>query len=88
MERIHREAFDLVFIKLGLPDYPGDVLGAKLKQMPKTSDTKMILYAPFNQELNYVVTRKICEKIGIQELVESDDPQALLCEAIQIFGVN
>jgi len=69
---------DLVLIKLGLVDIPGDVLAGKLKRIPKTSGIPMILYSG---AVNLAVLRRLCEKTGLEGFVESSEPCILLKEA-------
>lgn len=69
---------DMVLIKLGLPDLPGDVVALLLKRMPKTMDVPLVLYRPYNAKAVESVEKSLCEKIGIDHLIESDDPQILL----------
>jgi len=80
IERATKEPPDLMLIKLGLTDLSGDIVAAKLKQMPKTMDIPVVVYTPENKMLDYSVTNQLCKKIGIKELVESTDPYVLLKE--------
>jgi len=77
---------DMVLIKLGLPDLPGDVVALKLRKMPKTMDIPLLLYRPFDMRSVYTVEKQICDKIGIDKLVESDEPNALLSELEKLTG--
>jgi len=72
---------DLILIKLGLTDIPGDIVVARLKQMPRTMDVQMILFTPESDRLNYEITNKICKSIGVKDVVESEDPLVLLRHA-------
>jgi len=81
IEKILAEPPDLLLIKLGLPDMPGDLVIAKLKQMPKTMDVVCLIYTSHHDKLNYVVTTAICQNIGVAKLIEYDDPYVLLREA-------
>jgi DNA-binding response OmpR family regulator len=71
---------DILLMKLGLSDLPGDLVVAKLKQMPKTMDVIFILFTWPTSRLDFAVTNKICEKIGIRKLVETNEPNVLLRE--------
>ncbi|MFH1768104.1 MAG: response regulator [Candidatus Omnitrophota bacterium] len=81
IDKIMVDLPDLLVIKLGLSDIAGDLVASKLKQMPKTMDIGIVLYTPHSEELNYLVTERICAAIGIRRLLESDDPSGLLREA-------
>lgn len=81
IERALLEPPDLILLKLGLPDLPGDIVATKLKQMPKTMDIPLILYTPSNPDLNYDVINQICRKIGIRDLIELDNSATLLRES-------
>ena len=72
---------DVMLIKLNLPDAQGDLLACRLKQAPKTRDIRFLLFTPFNPEVDYSVTNKWCAKLGIRELIRTDDPDILLKEA-------
>ncbi|MFH1504877.1 MAG: response regulator [Candidatus Omnitrophota bacterium] len=81
VEKIMSDVPDLLIIKLGLPDLSGDLVIAKLKQMPKTMDVACILYAPEGAKLDRTVVNRICRKAGVRELVESVEPYVVLKEA-------
>ncbi|MFH1797765.1 MAG: response regulator [Candidatus Omnitrophota bacterium] len=82
-ERVATEIPDLIMIRLGLDDLPGDIIAAKLKQTVGTKNSAIVLYtSEKNDDLkNYVATENICEKIGIGRLIQSDEPYILLREA-------
>jgi DNA-binding response OmpR family regulator len=80
LERAMMNPPDMILIKLGLPDLSGDIVALKLKRMPKTMDIPLILYRPYNVRGEYSVESSLCEKAGIDRLIESDDPQVLLKE--------
>lgn len=84
-DRISSGRPDIILIKLGLPDLPGDVLASKLRQMPKTSDIPLILYAAQNTPLDDGIVDQICKKIGIRKLVGTNDAAQLLTEADRFF---
>lgn len=71
---------DIILIKLGLPDLAGDIVALKLKRMPKTMDIPLILYRPYNVRGETSVEEALCEKTGIDRLIDSDDPVVLLKE--------
>ena len=71
---------DMILMKLGLPDIPGDVVALKLKRMLKTMDIPVILYRPYDVRSEYSVEATLCKKAGIDRLIESDDPHVLLKE--------
>jgi len=79
IEKILIDLPDLILIKLGLDDIPGDIVCAKLKQMPRTMNVPVILYMPYSASLDSVVEKKICERAGT-ELIESNSPDILLKE--------
>lgn len=76
---------DMILIKLGLPDLPGDVVALKLKRMPKTMDVPLILYRPYDDRAVESVEKALCGKMGIDQLIESNDPQILLKETERIW---
>ena len=84
IEKIMVDLPDLIVVKLGLSDLSGDLLVAKLKQMPKTMDIPVVLYTPYSSSLDHVVVDKICEKINIK-LVKSDSPDVLLKKAEEVL---
>lgn len=86
IERAMAEPPDIILLKLGLQDLPGDLVASKLKQMPKTMDIPLLLYTPENQDSNYDVTNSICRKIGINDLIETDGPSVLLKESNQLLN--
>ena len=75
----------IVLLKLGLSDIPGDIIAAKLKQMPKTMDVPVILYTTYSERLNASVTDRICENAGVKEVVKTDDPYVLLSKVEEII---
>jgi len=81
IDRIMVDVPDIILIKLGLDDLHGDLVIAKLKQMPKTMGIPCVLYTPEDERLNRNITEQICKDIGISALVESDDPYILIREA-------
>ena len=85
-DRVVADQPDLILIKLGLLDLPGDILATKLKHMPKTMDIPLILYTQKDGRLDSAVTNQLCRKIGIKELVETNDPHVLLKESEHIFA--
>ncbi len=82
-ERVSADSPDLIMIRLELEDLPGDIVAAKLKQMPKTKESAIVLYTSGKKEdlKNYVATENICEKMGIGRLIQSEEPYILLREA-------
>lgn len=86
LERTQREAPDVILIQLGLPDLPGDILGVKLKQTAMTADIRVILYVRPRDEFNFGLAKKMCEKVGISHLVDTDDPNDLIREVEQVLA--
>ena len=84
-ERAVHEDIDLALIKLDLPDLPGDILAAKLRQTPKTMRVSLIVYAGPAAKPDRVVANQICKRIGIKEVVETNEPHLLLKELEEIF---
>ncbi len=76
---------DMILIKLGLPDLSGDVVALKLKRMPKTMDIPLVLYRYYDVRGDHSVERALCEKMGIDRLIETDDPQILLKEVERVW---
>lgn len=77
IEKLMSDLPDIMLIKLGLPDISGDLVCVKLKQMPRTCDIPFLLYTEKENILDRAVVKKICEIIKA-ELIETDDPEALL----------
>lgn len=88
IERAMADPPDVILLKLGLQDLPGDLVASKLKQMPKTMDIPLLVYTPENKDLNYDVTNNICRKIGIRDLIETDDPAVLIKESERLLLKN
>ncbi|MDD4956861.1 MAG: response regulator [Candidatus Omnitrophica bacterium] len=86
MEKIMDETPGILLINMGLKDISGVFVVSKLRQMPRTMDTPVILYARMNQELDYNITTKICEKIGINNVIEYDSPALLAREVRKLVG--
>lgn len=76
---------DVMLIKLNLPDLQGDLLACKLKQAPKTREIKYLLFTLFSKDADYSVTNIWCQKLGIPELIRTDDPDTLLKEANDVL---
>jgi len=76
---------DMVLIKLGLPDLTGDVVALKLKRLPKTMDIPLLVYQPYNVRVDEAVEKVLCEKAGIEMIVDSNDSVALLKEAERVW---
>ena len=86
IERAMADPPDIILLKLGLQDLPGDLVASKLKQMPKTMDVPLLIYTPESKELNYDVTNNICQKIGVKDLIETDDASVLLRESDHLLN--
>lgn len=80
LECILNEVPDFMLIKLLLPDMSGDSVVSKLKHMPRTMDMRIILYTPLHVDLDHVVTRRVCERLGITNFLETDEPDDILFE--------
>ncbi|MFC1589904.1 response regulator [Candidatus Omnitrophota bacterium] len=81
IEKVMADLPDLIVINLGLSDLPGDLVVAKLRQMPKTMDIPFVLYVSNGGQLDLAVTEKICKRVGLKNLTESNDPGILLEKA-------
>lgn len=86
IEKAIREQPDLVIIKLGLSDLPGDIVASKLKHMSKTMHMPLILYTSASEQLQESVTSKICQKMGITDFIASSDPHVILKQVDLIFN--
>jgi DNA-binding response OmpR family regulator len=74
-ERIKKSSPDVVFVQLGLPDTPGNIVISKLKKiLPKS---KHILYTHGKVE-GFVIAEKFGQKQGIDSFVELMEPPALI----------
>jgi len=76
---------DIVLIKLRLPDLSGDVVALKLKRMPKTSNIPLVLYQPFDIRNNFKIKEFLFEKMGVDRLIESNDPRILFKECERVW---
>lgn len=72
---------DLILINISLPDLPGDLLARKLKQLPKTMDIPVMLYAKAKEQSHLAIAKEICKDVDIKAFVETSDPAILLKEA-------
>ncbi len=77
VDKIMADLPEMILMKLGLPDLSGDLLAAKLKQIPRTADIPVVLYTPYKSTIDQTVAEKICEKAGVK-LVGYDDPAELV----------
>lgn len=75
---------DLLLINLHLPDMPGDTVVSKLRHMPRTRNIPVILYTAACPELDHIVTRIVCERVGINHFVATNDPGEILREIMNI----
>ncbi len=85
LERASGSQPDLILIKLGLPDLQGDMVAMKLRQMAKTSNIPLLLYTPHQAMIDPVIMNQICQKLGLRDLIMSDDPSVLYAETEMIF---
>lgn len=79
------EGTDLVLIRLNLPDMPGDMLAYRLKLVCGEGSVPMLLYTAELSTFDRQLTREICQRAGIREPVESQDPEILLRECEQLL---
>lgn len=87
IERAIQDPPDLILIKLGLPNLSGDMTASILRQMPKTMDIPLILYAPAGDLRASASIHKICERAKVKNVVGSNDPELLLKE-VEEFSRN
>ncbi len=85
IERTSNTIPDVVLVKLGLEDIPGDMVILKLKMMAKTQDIKYILYTAKGAEGN-TIAQKIGDKEGIDRFIESTDASDLLKTVNEVLG--
>lgn len=76
---------DLILIKLGIKDFPGDLACSRLKHMPKTMHIPLILYTAPTGKTDGVM-KLLCEKVGIRSYIETNDPLDLLKECSEILS--
>ncbi|MBF0595190.1 MAG: response regulator [Candidatus Omnitrophica bacterium] len=76
IERVAADVPDLVLIKLGLSDIPGDLVITRLRYMARTSHVEFLLYVDRKDNR----TRQVMEKMAAKShvFVEYDQPQELL----------
>ena len=75
-------------LEIELPDLPGDVLACKLKQLPKTMDIPVVLYASPPQAANLNLSRQICRNIEIKAFVETNTPDVLFDQVKNILDIK
>lgn len=83
-EIMTKELPDFIVLNLILPDISGDSIAYRLRHMPKTMDIPIVFYTLNCPTLDHIVTRKVCERVGVKNLVESPDPQEVLNEVERI----
>lgn len=85
-----RDVPDVILIKLGLKDIPGDILAYKLRQISRTSEIPIILFTVSGgmDDESRIVLTKICEKAKVQAFVETHDAYALLKTVNDLLGNN
>ncbi|MCM8776539.1 MAG: hypothetical protein NC930_09380, partial [Candidatus Omnitrophica bacterium] len=71
---------DIILIDLKIEDLPGDLLACKFRQMSKTMDIPLVLFAAHSDQFNLTVTKEILKKVGLKNIVASNDPEQLLKE--------
>jgi DNA-binding response OmpR family regulator len=84
IERILEDPPDALVIKTDLPDITGDLISARLKQMPRTSGMPLILYAAGPAAPGVEAAKKIGSMLDI-EFVETDVASVLLDKMKQIL---
>lgn len=85
-ERAAKDDPDLVLIKYGLTDFPGEMLAFKLRQAHETSGKKVLLYTAYSGTLDSSAINEFCRPLGIPDLIESNDPEILLEEINHAIG--
>ncbi len=85
IEHAAQELPDMILMKWNLPDLSGAMAAAILKQMPKTRDIPLILYASKGECPEENTLRAICEKAQVKNLVSSSEAAVLLQEAETLF---
>lgn len=75
------ERFSLILVRLKLPDMPGDMLAYRLKHMPGQGSLPVLIYAPKLSPVDRQLTQEICQRAGIPDPIESDEPDVLLRES-------
>ncbi len=78
LEQAIADAPDLAVLNAALPDLSGELAARRLAQMPRTSETEIILYAPEDRVSPELAPDR---KAGKIRTVNSCDPQALLAES-------
>lgn len=88
IELASEQEFHVIFVNLNLDDLPGDLLACRFKQMSRTSDIPIVLYAPKGDLLQLTVAMGVCKKIGIKQIIASNDPEQLLKECSYALEKN
>ncbi len=85
IEKITEDVPDVALVKLGLPDFPGDMVILRLSQMSKTMGVKYVLFSPKGFDRNNEIAKRLGGKSGILAFVEYLDPKELL-EKVRSLG--
>ncbi len=80
-----RKQPDIILIKLELPDFRGDIIASKLRQMLKTMDIPVVLYTFGSGHCDELSVNASCRKMGIHDLLRLSDSAGLLKEVDALF---
>jgi len=87
IEHIFAIVPDIAVVNFGLSDISGDAVIAKLKKMPKTQDTKFILYTEDTPEKS-IVAQEISKKEGISRFVKYQKVEDLVLAVNEVLKPN
>ena len=86
IEKLMGDLPHIILVKLGLSGLAGDVIIAKLKNMPRTMDIPCLLYTQYSGTLDPGVIEKIRSNTKT-DLLETHDPATLLKEVRKALGL-
>jgi DNA-binding response OmpR family regulator len=82
ISRARENVPDLVLLKLALSDLGGDIIAAKLREMPHLTNSKIIIYVPAGElTLDPVIVRNLCRKSGVTDVLFTHRPLDLVRES-------
>ncbi|MBI5416150.1 MAG: response regulator [Candidatus Omnitrophica bacterium] len=86
IDRVAVTVPDAALVKLGLPDFSGDMVISKLKKMPKTQGVKFILYTQKTVAAGQTIPQN--GKDGIERFVIYQDVQDLVRAVNEVLKTN
>jgi len=78
VERITNDLPDLVLIKTGLDDIPGDLVIHRLKKMSKTLNVQYVLYTPRTGRLDENILKGLAKKCDLDNVLQYEESSDIL----------